>query len=198
MDQDERMRDSIGQPRSIVGKTEHLLPVLRHRSFIGEGMVRKGIVFREHTAETIVLYACDLPKGYFLITTSMLEEAGLEPERLHELSMNNLKRLDVPVRTQQLGENRIHFISPSDGYAASRVLLTELICEYDQNRQGYQLGVAIPHHDVLIIADIGDERGAQLLARVTYDFAQKGDVPVCPIPFLFEDGELVPYLSISK
>lgn len=128
----------------------------------------------------------------------MLKRAGWTVEQLHTYAMQNLRKLDVPVRTQQVGKHLIHFINPTDGYAASRILLESILAQYEQTKRGRMLGVAIPHQDVLIIADLADDAGAQLLARLTYDFASKGPVPITPIPFLYENGELVSYLVVNK
>jgi uncharacterized protein YtpQ (UPF0354 family) len=184
--------------RTIVGQAKRLYPVLRHRSFLDSARGAEGIVNRPHTAETIILYACDQLEGYFLITREMLAEATIDEKKLHQLAMTNLEGLEASSRMQQLGENRITFINSTDGYAASRVLLTHVLERYQEMKQGRQLGVAIPHQDVLVLADIADDQGAQLFARLTYDFASKGDVPICPIPFFYERGELEPFIIITK
>jgi uncharacterized protein YtpQ (UPF0354 family) len=58
--------------------------------------------------------------------------------------------------------------------------------------------VAIPHQDVLIVADLSGDTGAHLLARLTYDFASKGQVPISVLPFFWEEGELTPFLVVSQ
>lgn len=184
------------KPLSLVDQEARLYPVIRHRSFLDGAKGVKNLVHRPHTAETIILYACDQQEGYYLILRSMLEEAQMSEEELHQHSIKNLRALDIPSRVQQLGDNRITFINPRDGYAASRVLLPDLLDDHLQNKQGPELGIAIPHQDVLIIADLADDRGAQLLARLTFDFASKGEVPICPIPFFYEEGELEPFLIV--
>ncbi|WP_134686679.1 DUF1444 family protein [Brevibacillus migulae] len=184
--------------RKLQGKESAIYPVLRHHSFISHAGEGSTYVFRPHTSETVIVYALDQPHGYSIIELSMLEEAGWSPELLHEYAMENLRKLEVPVRTQQVGEHFIHFINPADGYAASRVLLDSMLDRYDAEKRGRMLGVAIPHQDVLILADLADDQGAQLLARLTYDFARKGPVPITPIPFLYENGELVSYLVIHN
>lgn len=182
--------------RQLAGNERQLFPVIRHASF-AERHASK-LVIRKHTEETVIAYALDQGEGYVLIDQEMLAAAGWTEEMLHFQSMQNLQGLPVPVRTQQIGENSIHFISPTDGYAASRVLLVELLERFDREKKGKTLGVAVPHQDVLILADIHDEQGAQLLARLTYDFATKGPVPISPLPFLYEAGELQMYLVVQQ
>jgi uncharacterized protein YtpQ (UPF0354 family) len=184
--------------RTLTGKEAYIYPVLRHHSFLRHAGDETTYVSRPHTSETVIVYALDQKTGYFIIEASMLEEAGWTVEQLHAYAMDNLRKLEVSVRTQQVGNQLIHFINPADGYAASRILLDSLLQQYDQTKRGQMLGVAIPHQDVLIIADLADDHGAQLLARLAYDFASKGPVPITPIPFLYEHGELVSYLVVQK
>ncbi|UYZ11494.1 DUF1444 family protein [Brevibacillus sp. WF146] len=181
--------------RSLAGRESRIYPVLRHASLLRENPDRW--VFRSHTEETAILYALDHGEGYTLIEREALAEAGWSEEMLHRRAMANLEGLPVPIKTEQVGPNRIHFISPRDGYAASRVLLTSMLEEMERSRTGDALGVAVPHQDVLIVADLHGETGAQLLARLAHDFASKGPVPISPLPFFWERGELVPFLVVQ-
>ncbi|GAA4701787.1 DUF1444 family protein [Brevibacillus fulvus] len=181
--------------RDLKEKENRVYPVLRHVSFASGRNER--LIVKPHTAETVIGYALDQQEGYLLIDQEMLEEAGWTEEKLDRCARENLRSLPYSVRTQKIGDNRLHFISPRDGYAASRILLDELLHRFDQERTGAQLGVAIPHQDVLIIGDLADEQGALLLARLAYDFASKGPVPITPLPFYYEAGELAPYLVVQ-
>lgn len=181
--------------KSLIGQERNVYPVLRHASMVKKFPDR--FVSRPHTADTAVLYALDAGEGYLLIERAMLEQAGWSDEQLDQHAMNNLRELPYTIKTQEVAGNRIHFISPTDGYAASRILLVPLLQKMDQQKVGEQLGVAIPHQDVLIVAELVGDAGAHLLARLTYDFASKGQVPISPLPFFFEDGELTPFLVVS-
>ncbi|QRG65361.1 DUF1444 family protein [Brevibacillus choshinensis] len=182
-------------PKSLYGQERNVYPVLRHASMVKKYPERW--VTRPHTADTAVLYALDVGEGYLLVERAMLEQAGWSDERLHQYAMSNLEQLPYTVKTQEVAGNRIHFISPTDGYAASRILLASLLQKMDQQKTGDQLGVAIPHQDVLIVAELVGDAGAHLLARLTYDFASKGQVPISPLPFFWEDDELTPFLVVS-
>lgn len=194
----EKKDNSSKQKKSSVtisGQQNRVYPVIRHASLVQKQPQRW--VSKQHTADTAVLYALDLGEGYLLIEPHMLTEAGWTPEELHQQAMDNLKQLPFSVKSQSVGENLIHFISPPDGYAASRILLDDLLSDFDERKKGDALGVAIPHQDVLIVADMVGETGAHLLARLTYDFASKGEVPISLLPFYWEDGELTPFLVVS-
>ncbi|MFF2528488.1 DUF1444 family protein [Brevibacillus sp. DP1.3A] len=179
----------------VSGQEHNIYPVLRHASMINKYPERW--VVKEHTADTYVLYALDQGEGYALIEKRMLQEAGWTSEQLHSYALENLRKLPFSVKSQEVGGQHIHFISPTDGYAASRILLDSFLEEMDQKKQGDSLGVAIPHQDVLIVADMTGEAGAHLLARLTYDFASKGQVPISVLPFYWEEGELTPFLVVT-
>ncbi|MED1919213.1 DUF1444 family protein [Bacillus thuringiensis] len=179
----------------VSGQEHNIYPVLRHASMINKYPERW--VVKEHTADTYVLYALDQGEGYALIEKRMLQEAGWTSEQLHFYALENLRKLPFSVKSQEVGGQHIHFISPTDGYAASRILLDSFLEEMDQKKQGDSLGVAIPHQDVLIVADMTGEAGAHLLARLTYDFASKGQVPISVLPFYWEEGELTPFLVVT-
>ena len=183
------------QEVSLVGGEQQVFPVLRHASLVKKNPDRW--VTRPHTADTVILYALDLGEGYILLEHIHLTSAAWTEEKLHQCAMDNLQKLPFSVKTQEVAGNHIHFISPSDGYAASRILLDSVIRKFDEKKQGDALGVAIPHQDVLVIADMFGDSGANLLARLTYDFASKGQVPICVLPFYWEDGELTPFIVVS-
>ncbi|NGQ96331.1 DUF1444 family protein [Brevibacillus sp. SYP-B805] len=184
--------------RRLTGKEGQVYPVVRHPSSVRREDGETACVTLPHTAETVVAFAFDHGDGYLLIDHPMLAEAGWSLDHLHAHAMENLRKLEVPVRSQQVGPHLIHFISPRDGYAASRVLLDDLLADYDRKKAGQMLGVAIPHQDVLILADLKDNTGAQLLARLASDFAAKGPIPITPLPFLYDKGQLEPYLIVHK
>ncbi|MGC5323897.1 DUF1444 family protein [Brevibacillus sp. SYSU BS000544] len=185
------------ETRDLTNQEMNVYPVLRHVSFVTNHPGGQKLVYREHTSESIIAYALDRKEGYLLINHSMLEDAGWSVDQLHTYSLQNLRKLPLSVRTQEVAGNPVHFINPQDGYAASRVLLTELLDQYDQEKKGEALGVAIPHMDVLIIVDIQDEIGMQLLSRLTYDFASKGDIPISPFPFLYHNQTLESYIVVK-
>lgn len=183
--------------RDLTNQEMNVYPVLRHLSFATNHPGNQKMVIREHTSESIIVYALDRGEGYLLINHVMLQDVGWTEDQLHEYALENLRRLPISVRTQEVAGNPIHFVHPKDGYAASRVLLTELLDQYDREKKGEALGVAIPHQDVLIIVDIQDDTGMQLLSRLTYDFASKGDIPISPFPFLYKNQTLESYIVVK-
>lgn len=179
----------------LLGQEQRIFPVLRHPSFPKQAKDGKSLVTREHTPESIIYYALDLGTSYILIHSDHVEEAGWTEEKLHELAIQNISRLDSTPKVDRVGENEFYFISRGDGYSASRILNPKLIDWMSRKATG-ALGIAIPHQDVLIFADLRDQRGYQVLAQIAMDFAVKGDIPISSVAFLWEKGELVSYMPI--
>ena len=58
--------------------------------------------------------------------------------------------------------------------------------------------LAVPHQDVLVIADIQNETGYDVLAQLTMNFFASGRVPITALSFLYKDGELEPIFILGK
>lgn len=181
---------------TLAGNEQYVYPVLRHSSFFDHPKA-KTLVTHPHTAETKIAYALDREDGYVLLDEKMLQEAGWSIEQLHDLAMDNLEASPYTIKADQVGEHVLYFLNSQDGYAASRILIPSILHEFEGKNKGKLLGTAIPHQDVMIIGDLANDKGAQLLAQVTHHFASKGDVPICPLPFIYQQGELETYLVVS-
>ncbi|MCI1692635.1 DUF1444 family protein [Aneurinibacillus aneurinilyticus] len=184
------------QKHTVRGNETKLYPVLRHPSFVSNEK-DGNVVWHEHTAETIVLYALDLESSYTLITKDMLKEAEMTEDELHEAALNNLARLESTPKRDVVGENIFYFFTESDSYSASRVLNQDLLSWMQQKING-KMGVALPHQDVLIVADLADAKGAYMLAQIAVDFSMRGNVPISPIPFMYADEGLEPYMVMRN
>lgn len=58
--------------------------------------------------------------------------------------------------------------------------------------------LAVPHQDVLIIGDIQDNTGYDVLAHMTMDFFADGLVPITSLPFVYNNGKLEPIFIMAK
>lgn len=195
----DRVAQAVRETESIphlTGQEAKLYPVLRHPSFLKE-KASQSFVHREHTAETVILYALELEAGYTLVTEEMLTEAEMSAEKLHEHALRNLSPLEGEPKRDQVGDHVFYFYAFSDSYSASRVLNADLMADMATRIRG-KMGVAVPHQDVLIIADLADAKGAYLLAQIAVDFSMRGDVPITPLPFMYVDGELEPYMVMRN
>lgn len=170
-----------------------LYPVIRSASFnIGE-TPGKRLIKKEHTAETAVLYALDFGNSYALINEQMARDADVSVEDVHQWAIQNVKKLPNEPKMDFVADNRFYFFS-QDEYAASRILNDRLLADMKRRVKG-EMAIAIPHQDVLIVADLHDAAGYNVLGQMTLKFYGEGHNPITPLPMVVEDnGELTPIL----
>ena len=174
-----------------------VMPVMRAPSFQKENNEGTPFVYEEHTAETLTYYALDLGKSYRLIDEDMLKELQITKQQLKEMALFNVRKLDNPYKTDEVKVNNFYFVNSNDGYDASRILNTRFLNEFEQQCEGEML-VAIPHQDVLIIADIRNKTGYDVMAHLTMEFFTKGLVPITSLSFGYEEGHLEPIFILGK
>ena len=178
-------------------KDINVMPVMRAPSFQKENNEGTPFVYEEHTAETLTYYALDLGKSYRLIDEDMLKELQITKQQLKEMALFNVRKLDNPYKTDEVKGNIFYFVNSNDGYDASRILNTRFLNEFEQQCEGEML-VAIPHQDVLIIADIRNKTGYDVMAHLTMEFFNKGLVPITSLSFGYEEGHLEPIFILGK
>ncbi|MDV2686407.1 DUF1444 domain-containing protein [Alkalihalophilus lindianensis] len=188
--------DSMSERPSLNGNEDKIFPVIRSTSFPEETKDGLALLFEEHTAETRVYYAVDLGEAYTLIDEKMASDSGLTAKRIQEISRFNLRSLPQPVKEDIVAGNTFYFLRAKDGYDASRVLDPSLLAKMAKKVTG-QLAVAIPHQDVLIMADIQNDSGYDVLAQIALQFFGEGRVPVTALPFMYENGELEPTFILA-
>lgn len=192
---EKKIKEVQGQGVKIRENMNKIYPILRHPSFLKQN--GRDLVYREHTAETIILFAIELSFGFMFLTMNQIQEEAFDLEEIYKIALKNIEQLDASYQTDQLGNNLFYFFSYGDSYSASRILNSTLLPEMGKIIKG-RMGVAIPHQDVLIIADLADAKGASALSQIAFDFAMKGAVPITPLPFLVENGTLEPYLVVHN
>lgn len=181
----------------LEGKEKNIFPVIRSTSFPTQSNDGEDLVYDDHTAETRIYYALDLGKTYRLIDQGLLEKENWKVERIREIARFNLRSLDVSYKTDEVAGNTFYFINKNDGYDASRILNDAFLQKMSQQIKG-TMAVAVPHQDVLIIVDIQNETGYDILAQMTMSFFASGRVPITALSFLYEAGELEPIFILGK
>ncbi|GAB2554167.1 DUF1444 domain-containing protein [Gracilibacillus alcaliphilus] len=185
------------EEHQLEGKEKHIFPVIRATSFPKKTKAGTKLVYTEHTAETNIYYALDLGTTYQLIDQKMLEEQGWSVERLKEVSLFNIRSLSAAPKKDTVAGNDFYFVATQDGYDASRILNEAFLEEMRANASG-ELAVAVPHQDVLILADIQNETGYDILAQMTMKFFAEGRVPITSLPFIYEEKHLEPVFILAK
>ncbi len=181
----------------LSGNENAIFPVIRSTSFPTESRAGKPFVVTAHTAETTIYYALDLGNRYKLIDKELCQESGLSEEKLHRQALANLRNIPFSEKKDTVRGNDYYFVSTNDGYDASRILLTDTLDQMKSKLHG-TMAVAVPHQDVLIIADIINEQGYDILAHLTMKFFTEGNVPITSLSFLYDHGELEPIFILAK
>ncbi len=180
--------------------TDHekkIFPVIRSTSFPTEA--EEGIAFltEEHTAETKIYYAFDMGTTYRLIDARIMEKEGWQASRIKEIALFNVRSLKTTLKEDQVAGNTFYFLNSNDGYDASRILNKGFLNDMQKRISGTMV-LAVPHQDVLIIADIQNNTGYDVLAQMAMSFFASGRVPITALSFLYEDGELEPIFILGK
>ncbi|HLR15124.1 MAG TPA: DUF1444 domain-containing protein [Bacillota bacterium] len=187
----------MNEEHELTGAEKHIFPVIRATSFATTMKDGKKLVTKDHTAETRIYYALDLGKSYRLIDESMLEKEQWTEKRIHEMAMFNLRSLSNPHKKDRVAGNDFYFVSTQDGYDGSRILNEAFLEEMKANSLG-ELVVAVPHQDVLILADIQNQTGYDILAQMTMQFFAEGRIPITSLPFVYEDKHLEPVFILAQ
>ncbi|MDU2222782.1 MAG: DUF1444 domain-containing protein, partial [Staphylococcus epidermidis] len=173
-----------------------IMPVIRATSFDKETKEGHAFVLTEHTAETNIYYALDLGKSYRLIDENMLQTLNLTAQQVKEMSLFNVRKLECRYSTDEVKGNIFYFINTNDGYDASRILNTSFLNHIQHQCEGEML-VGVPHQDVLILADIRNKTGYDVMAHLTMEFFTKGLVPITSLSFGYDNGHLEPIFILG-
>jgi uncharacterized protein YtpQ (UPF0354 family) len=187
----------MNEEHHLSGKEKNIFPVIRATSFPTETKSGEKMVYKDHTAETRIYYALDLGKSYRLIDESLLKKEGWTKERVDEVAAFNLRSLEIDYKKDTVAENDFYFVAKQDGYDASHILNEAFLEEMKLNAKG-ELAVAVPHQDVLIIADIQNKTGYDILAQMTMKFFAEGRIPITSLSFIYEDKHLEPIFILAK
>ncbi len=182
-----------------LSETENIeiMPVLRSPSFDKKDKEGNSFVIDKHTAETSIYYAVDLGKSYRLIDEQMLEKLNLTKQQVKEMALFNVRKLENKYKTDEVKGNIFYFVNSNDGYDASRILNSTFLNDIQAQCEGEML-VAVPHQDVLIIADIRNKTGYDVMAHLTMEFFTKGLVPITSLSLAYDNGHFEPIFILGK
>jgi uncharacterized protein YtpQ (UPF0354 family) len=172
-------------------------PIIRSTSFAKQSKEGSPFVTTDHTAETRIYYALDLGSTYRLIDEAMLPKLNVTAEQVREAARFSVKKLPISIKADEVSGNIFYFLNTNDGYDASRILNESFLKEMKQKVEG-DMTVSVPHQDVLIIGDIRNEVGYDVLAQMTMHFFTVGAVPITSLSFIYEDGKFEPIFILAK
>lgn len=186
----------MNEEHVLQGNEKRIYPVIRSTSFPTESN-GKQLVTKDHTAETRIFYALDLGKSYRLIDETMLRKQKWTKDHLHEMALFNLRSLSNKYKTDEVQGNTYYFIATQDGYDASRILNEALLEEIAEKCTG-EIAISVPHQDVLIVADIHNPTGYDVLAQMTMRFFSEGRIPITSLSFIYENKQLEPIFIMAR
>jgi uncharacterized protein YtpQ (UPF0354 family) len=187
----------MGTEADLGNKEKKVFPVIRSTSFATESNEGVALVTDDHTAETRIYYAVDLGKTYRLLDENMLKAEGWTHEQMKETALFNVRSLPTDMKKDEVAGNIFYFLNNNDGYDASRILNDAFLKQVSKDVQG-EMTVSVPHQDVLVIGDIRNETGYDVLAQMTMSFFTTGNVPITALSFVYEEGELEPIFILAK
>lgn len=187
---------AMATPFTLKGNEKNIFPVIRSTSFPSHAD-EKELFFEEHTAETRIYYAIDRGVTFTLLTKELLEQEQFDKAKIKEMALFNVRSLETTVKKDVVAGNSFYFINQNDGYDASKILNEQLLKQYENQAEG-ELAVAVPHQDVLIIADIINETGYDVLAQMVFQFFSSGITPITALPFIYNKGELEPIFILAN
>ncbi|MGI2326310.1 DUF1444 family protein [Planococcus sp. YIM B11945] len=177
--------------------SEHIYPVIRSTSFPLESKEGHKFITAEHTAETRIYFALDAGTTYRLIDENVLNSLSLTEEQIQEIAKFQVRKLKTAVKEDHVAGNVFYFLNENDGYDASRILNEPFLNDMKSKITG-DMTVSVPHQDVLIIGDIRNESGYDVLAQMAMHFFTNGKVPITSLSFIYEKGELEPIFIMAK
>lgn len=177
--------------------TAKILPVIRSTSFPKQSEEGNPFIMTDHTAETRIYYALDSNKTYRLIDERLLQKLELTEQQVREMALFNARSLGYEFKQDTVAGNTFYFLNTNDGYDATRILNESLLQSMREKISG-DMVVAVPHQDVLIIADIVNEIGYDIIAQMTMKFFAEGHVPITSLSFVYEDGDFEPIFILAK
>ena len=178
-------------------KEKRIFPVIRAASFPKEAEEGVPLFWDEHTAETRIYYAVDLGSTYRLIDEKLMKKEGWSADQIREIARFNLRSLPLDMKQDTVAGNVFYFLNSNDGYDATRILNDRFLKEMREKVEG-DMTVSVPHGDVLIIGDIRNETGYDILAQMAMSFFAAGRVPITALSFVYEEGHLEPIFILAK
>lgn len=175
----------------------NVFPIIRSTSFPLKSNEGSPFITMDHTAETRVFYALDLGKTYRLVDEKLLNKLNVTENQIREAARFSVKKLPTNTKKDEVAGNIFYFLNENDGYDASRILNESFLKDMKAKIEG-DMTVSVPHQDVLIIGDIRNEVGYDVLAQMTMHFFTVGMVPITSLSFVYEDGELEPIFILAK
>jgi uncharacterized protein YtpQ (UPF0354 family) len=155
-----------------------VMPMLKRPDVLAQVRERKlpMLVWTSFLADLIITYVVDEARSLSYINEEQLEQWELGEQELHAQAVANLRQRTIEkaqVTTVGEGAQRLYIYSSLDGYDATRLLLPDLMQDWQRELPG-QIVIGIPNRDFLI-AFSDDDTGvlAAVARQVQLDTASR-------------------------
>lgn len=174
-----------------------IYPIVRATSFYNESKQGVPFIRDNHTNETDIYYALDLEKSYRIIDADLAETLGMTHEDIKVIAFNNLDNLEISFKKQTVQENDFYFVNHNDGYDASRILNEKFLKDMYDKCEG-EMMIGLPHQDVLIVADVKNNVGYDIMAQMMMQYFAEGLTPITSLSFSYKDQKMQPVFILGK
>ena len=179
---------------------EALLPMLNRAELLEQVQRRNAPppAHRPFVAGLIITYVFDFPHYRAYVNEDMLAKMMAGPEitfdMIHEYALENLRRRTTShsYETYGLFDKTMVVCQTRDGYAATRVLLPDLMATWAERIPGRML-IGIPNRDFLIAFSDRDPAHVAAIARQVRRDAAQRDHPLCADLLFWQNGRIKEY-----
>ena len=169
---------------------ERVFPVVRSTSFNKDNT--QNLIKLNHTNETDIYLVYDFENGYKFLDRKVTEQLLISDKELFDFAKGNLEKLSLKYNKDSVQGNDFYFLNAKDGYDGARIL-DEKVLNYFYEKIGSDFYVGLPHQDTLIIADIKNKKGLEILQKVMVHFFAEGLVPITTSTFKYDGNKLESY-----
>ncbi len=179
---------------------ESLLPMLNRAEWLEQVQQQDtpSPVHRPFVASLVITYVLDMPQYRAYVNADMLAKMTRSPritfDVVHEYALENLRRRTTSrsYETHGLGDKTMIVCETHDGYAATRVLVPDLMAKWAERIPGRML-IGIPNRDFLIaFSNRNPLHVAAIAGQVRQDAAER-DHPLCAGLLVWDDGQITEY-----
>jgi uncharacterized protein YtpQ (UPF0354 family) len=176
------------------------LPMLQQVRWLQETQLQKAapVIHRPFAGGLIVTYVFDFPDSRAYVNKTMLAKipvtSAATPDAIYAYALENLRKRTTSkdYATYGLHDRTVVVCENKDGYAATRVLLPELLERWAERIPGRML-LGIPNRDFLIaFSDRNPDQVAAIARQVRRD-ATKRDHPLSGSLLTWKDGRITEY-----
>ena len=169
---------------------KNVYPVVRSTSFNKDN--KQNLIKFNHTNETDIYLVYDFENGYKFLNKKIAKQLSITEDKLLSCAKDNLEKLPLKYNTDIVQGNEFYFLNSKDGYDGARIL-DDKVLNYFYEKIESEFYVGLPHQDTLIIADIKNKKGLEVLQKVMVHFFAEGLVPITTITFKYDGNRLESY-----